>query len=73
MLLDLDGILGYVKQVEAVEIPIKKNALGNDKSEYINKNVWREDEVKQSVFSSDLIISQFPDAQDDFVKVKKIL
>jgi aspartyl-tRNA(Asn)/glutamyl-tRNA(Gln) amidotransferase subunit C len=66
LLKDLDGILNYVKQVEEVEVK-------ESETEYKNKNVWREDEIKSPVFSSDLIIKQFPDAQDNFVKVKKIL
>ncbi|HAS80427.1 MAG: Aspartyl/glutamyl-tRNA(Asn/Gln) amidotransferase subunit C [Candidatus Nomurabacteria bacterium GW2011_GWE1_32_28] len=63
---DLDGILSYVKQIESVEV---ENIL----PEYNLKNVWREDEIKNRVFSKDLIIDQFPDSQDGFLKVKKIL
>jgi aspartyl-tRNA(Asn)/glutamyl-tRNA(Gln) amidotransferase subunit C len=66
LLKDLDGILGYVKQVSEVEVK-------DSKVEYKNKNVWREDEIKSPIFSSDLIIKQFPDSQDGFLKVKKIL
>ncbi|MFA4975353.1 MAG: Asp-tRNA(Asn)/Glu-tRNA(Gln) amidotransferase subunit GatC [Candidatus Paceibacterota bacterium] len=66
LLKDLDGILGYVKQIESVDVPdVKEN--------FIQKNIWREDELKIQEFSRDLIIDQFPDKQDDFVKVKKIL
>jgi len=66
LLKDLDGVLNYVKQIESVEVQ-------DIQPEYQNKNVWREDEIKSSVFSRDLIINQFPDSQDNFVKVKKIL
>ena len=66
LLKDLDGVLNYVKQIESVEVQ-------DIQPEYQNKNVWREDEIKSSVFSRDLIMNQFPDSQDDFVKVKKIL
>jgi aspartyl-tRNA(Asn)/glutamyl-tRNA(Gln) amidotransferase subunit C len=66
LLKDLDGILDYVKQVGEVEVK-------DSEIEYKNRNVWREDEIKPSVFSPDLIIKQFPDSQDNFVKVKKIL
>jgi aspartyl-tRNA(Asn)/glutamyl-tRNA(Gln) amidotransferase subunit C len=66
LLKDLDGVLGYVKQIESVEVE-------NIEPEYQNRNIWREDEKKDSVFSRDLIINQFPDSQDGFVKVKKIL
>jgi aspartyl-tRNA(Asn)/glutamyl-tRNA(Gln) amidotransferase subunit C len=63
---DLDSVLGYVKQIESVEVE-------NIEPEYQSKNIWREDERTSSVFSLDLIINQFPDEQDGFVKVKKIL
>ena len=66
ILKDLDSILDYVKQIESVEVE-------DIEPEYLNKNVWREDEVKSVVFSPILIINQFPDSQDGFVKVKKIL
>lgn len=69
---DLDGVLDYVKQIESIEVE-------NIEPEYQNKNIWREDlpasggRENSSVFSRDLIINQFPDSQDGFVKVKKIL
>ncbi|OGI71067.1 hypothetical protein A3B84_02905 [Candidatus Nomurabacteria bacterium RIFCSPHIGHO2_02_FULL_35_13] len=66
LLKDLDGILAYVKQIEEVEVK-------DIKIEYGNKNIWREDEIKLPDFSKDFIIKQFPDSQDGFVKVKKIL
>ena len=70
LLKDLDGILGYVKQIESVEVV---EALPT----YISKNVWREDaprkDLGEDAFSREEIIKQFPDAQDGFVKVKKIL
>ena len=69
ILKDMEGILEYVKVVEKVEVP-------EIEPEYILKNVWREDGKegsKASFFESDLIIKQFPDAQDGFLKVKKIL
>ena len=66
LLKDLDGILSYVKQIKSVEVD-------DILPEYNLRNVWREDEIKNSVFSRDLIINQFPDSQDGFLKVKKIL
>ena len=54
LLKDLDGVLNYVKQIESVEVQ-------DIQPEYKNKNVWREDEIKSSVFSRDLIMNQFPD------------
>ena len=66
MLKDMGGILDYVKQVEEVKIPeIKTN--------YSLYNAWREDEIIPREFSHELIVEQFPDEQDKFLKVKKIL
>ncbi|MEI7810629.1 MAG: Asp-tRNA(Asn)/Glu-tRNA(Gln) amidotransferase subunit GatC [bacterium] len=66
LLKDLDGILDYVKQIESVEV-------SDIEVEYSSKNVWREDVPAARVFSREQVISQFPDAKDGFVKVKKIL
>ena len=66
LLKDMDGILDYVKQIESVEVE-------DAQLEYPNRNIWREDIKKESVFSRDLITGQFPDSKDGFVKVKKIL
>lgn len=63
---DFDSILGYVKQIQEIEaIDIKKE----------NKlhNIWREDELVPREFSKKLIVEQFPEEQDGFLKVKKIL
>ncbi len=70
LLKDLDSILAYVKQVQEVDIPEDKEGLS---VEYLNKNAWREDQPTPQEFSRDLIIGQFPDSQDGFLKVKKIL
>jgi aspartyl-tRNA(Asn)/glutamyl-tRNA(Gln) amidotransferase subunit C len=66
MLKDMEDILGYVKQIEAVEV-------SKTPSEYSAKNVWREDKPDNREFSSELILKQFPDSKDGFLKVKKIL
>ena len=68
LLVDLDGILDYVKQISEADVP-------DIEVGYTNKNVWREDlPVSGELdFSHDLMVEQFPDAQDGFVKVKKIL
>lgn len=71
LLKDLDGILGYVKQIQEVKVE-------EVEPEYKNKNVWREDLADGSIkngtkFLPEEIIKQFPDSQDGFVKVKKIL
>jgi len=66
MLKDMVGILGYVKQIEAVE--------ADDTTPVYNlKNVWREDEITPRDFSNEIITKQFPASQDGFLKVKKIL
>jgi aspartyl-tRNA(Asn)/glutamyl-tRNA(Gln) amidotransferase subunit C len=66
LLHDMDSILGYVKQIEEMKV---KDA----EPEYQICNVWREDEIEGREFSKELIMGQFPDAQDGFLKVKKIL
>ena len=66
LLSDMEGILGYVKQIQEVDVV-------DIEPEYLNRNVWREDVPEESLFSWDLIIKQFPDSKDGFVKVKKIL
>lgn len=66
LLKDLDGILAYVKQVSEADI-------GETEAEYPVKNVWREDEAEEWGFDKESALSQFPDSQDGFLKVKKIL
>ena len=63
---DMKGILEYVKVIESVEVKeIKKSPE--------LYNIFREDKIEPRDFSHKLIIGQFPDAQDGFLKVKKIL
>jgi len=66
LLKDLEDILTYVKQIESIKVD-------DILPEYSLKNVWREDELNPKVFSKELITKQFPDSQDGFLKVKKIL
>lgn len=66
ILKDLVGILEYVKVIEGVEVK-------DIKPVHNIYNVWREDKLEQHEFSKELITEQFPDAQDGFLKVKKIL
>jgi len=66
LLSDMQGILEYVKQIEKLKVE-------DVEVEYKIYNVWREDEIAPREFSYELIIEQFPDSQDNFLKVKKIL
>ena len=66
ILKDMKGILEYVKVIEGVQVE-------DTKTEYSLKNVWREDILGSREFSKELIAEQFPDSQDGFLKVKKIL
>ena len=66
LLSDMDSILGYVRQIKEVNV---EHSVFNS----ANNNVWREDEIKTREFSRELTTSQFPDSQDGFLKVKKIL
>lgn len=67
LLLDLGGILEYVKQVEGAAKAEKPKTENNI------YNIWREDDLVARQFSRELILKQFPDAKDGFLKVKKIL
>jgi aspartyl-tRNA(Asn)/glutamyl-tRNA(Gln) amidotransferase subunit C len=70
LLSDMDSILGYIKQIEKVDV--QHSVLNSG-----NYNVWREDLPAQAgeirEFSRELIAEQFPDSQNGFLKVKKIL
>ncbi len=66
ILKDMGGILKYVEQIEEVEI-------GEVQTDYSLYNAWRGDEAVSREFSRELIIGQFPESQDGFLKVKKIL
>lgn len=66
ILKDMKGILDYVKQIEAVDVP-------DVKQEFDLYNAWREDEPVARDFSKDSIKEQFPDSKGGFLKVKKIL
>lgn len=66
LLRDFDSILAYVDTIRSVDIKdiVPKDDLYNS---------WREDVETERDFSKDLITEQFPDSQDGFLKVKKIL
>lgn len=67
MLHDMEGILGYVKQIEEVEV-------GDVQASNPHYNSWREDlPAEAKNFSPELITKQFPASKDGFLKVKKIL
>lgn len=66
LLSDLESILDYVRQIE--KVPVE-----DIKQEFKIYNVWREDAADTREFSKEIIIEQFPDAKDGFLKVKKIL
>lgn len=68
---DMGGILEYVKIIESVDLPSRDEALSE--MSFTPHNVWRKDEEISPDFSRELIIGQFPDSQDGFLKVKKIL
>lgn len=65
ILSDMEGILDYIKQIEEVEVP-------EIDIKHENYNSWREDVVLIEG-NRDIILEQFPDSQNGFVKVKKII
>lgn len=66
LLSDMGSILDYVKQIKEM----KAESIEPNLQTY---NIWREDELEPREFSRELIISQFPNSQDGYLKVKKIL
>jgi len=66
ILSDIGGILQYVRQIEEVKVD-------DVKTDQVLHNVWREDEIIKRDFDKNIITDQFPDSQDGFLKVKKIL
>ena len=66
MLKDMIEILEYVKIINKIE-------ADNVEPAFDIKNVWREDTIIPREISYELIVKQFPDSKDGFLKVKKIL
>lgn len=66
LLKDFDSILAYVDMIRQVDV-------GDVHARHDLYNAWREDALERRDFSRDLLIGQFPDAQNGFLKVKKIL
>lgn len=71
LLKDMQGILEYVKQIERPGADVE--AVPTAPNEFTMHNIWREDIMEPRDFSKELITEQFPDKQDGFLKVKKIL
>jgi aspartyl-tRNA(Asn)/glutamyl-tRNA(Gln) amidotransferase subunit C len=66
ILADMEGILGYIKRIE--------NIKGSKESkEYELENVWRADIADNREYSKEIITKEFPNSQDGYLKVKKIL
>lgn len=72
MLADMESILGYVKQIERSSAEIDGSIEPSSEASH-TYNVWREDILEPREFSKEIIVEQFPDSQDGFLKVKKIL
>ncbi len=64
---DFESILGYVKQIEGVEI-------GEVKESFFLKNILRADaNPNPTGATSETLLAAAPQAHDSFVKVNKIL
>ncbi len=64
---DFESILGYVKQIEGVEI-------GEVKESFFLKNILRADNnPHETGVLSEALLSAAPETHDGFVKVNKIL
>lgn len=69
---DFQSILAYVGQVQDVSGEMIDNVKNKD--DYFTRNVTREDLVtNNSKENTDKILSNAPDTEDGFIKVKKIM
>lgn len=66
ILKDFENILAYVDMIKNIE-------LDSVEEKPNMHNIWREDDMEVKDFDRELITSQFPDFQNGFLKVKKIL
>lgn len=69
---DFQSILAYVGQVQEVSGEMTDEVKNKD--DYFTRNVMREDVVtNNSKENTDKILSNAPDTEDGFIKVKKIM
>ena len=69
---DFQSILAYVGQVQEVSGEMIDNVKNKD--DYFTRNVTREDVVtNDSKGNTDKILSNAPETEDGFIKVKKIM
>jgi len=68
--LEMDAILGYVGQIKEIAGDIEKEKIDAESL----RNVLRADEnpTEPGTYSQELI-AEFPDSENDYLKVKKIL
>jgi aspartyl-tRNA(Asn)/glutamyl-tRNA(Gln) amidotransferase subunit C len=69
MTLEVGSILEFVDSLQAVET---KNVKPTSQVTGL-KDVWREDVVVECKISRDELLSQAPETQDGYIKVKKVL
>ena len=73
---DFESILGYVKQIESVEVGNPSNHAGQVgvTSNFFLKNILRADaNPNQTGAMSEALLAVAPETHDGFVKVNKIL
>jgi aspartyl-tRNA(Asn)/glutamyl-tRNA(Gln) amidotransferase subunit C len=71
---DFDAILAYVGQVQEVSKLNKIEALHENRDNYFLKNRMREDLVtNEKLEYTEKILSDAPETQDGYLKVKQIL
>jgi aspartyl-tRNA(Asn)/glutamyl-tRNA(Gln) amidotransferase subunit C len=65
---ELDTILSYVSEIQGVSVPDKEDFLDD------HRNILREDkEPHESGVFTEVLLSQAPNREGDYIKVKKIL
>lgn len=70
---DFESILGYVKQIESVDLPAQAG-VGEIAPNFFLKNILREDaKPNQTGALLGALLGSAPETHDGFVKVNKIL
>lgn len=66
---DIDGIVGFVEQLQAVD------TKGVEPTSQVTglSDVWRADEVKPSAVPPAELLKNAPETQDGYIKVRRVL
>jgi len=66
--LDVDKILDYINKLSEVNVDNIQETLGGS----LNTNIWREDEIKESNFSREVLMEDIPSRNGNLVVVPNV-